>query len=360
MSETDKKLSLIRSAMSAHGVSAVLLRGVDWVSWVTGGGSSVVILTTETGVAQVLITLKDATIVTNTIERERLEAEEIPPGFQFWAGAWNDAPSMTRWIHAQLGGGVLASDRPEAGEQPLPQRVMDAKRRLLPEELPRYRKLGEEAAQAMREALHAAEPSWSEFQLAAAGSSALWKRGIHPTLTLVGGERRRVRYRHPVPTSEKLGRSAMLVFCARRHGLYANLTRFVFFEPPTEQEIHQFRLLAEIEACVFEKTRPNVTLGQAYQALASAYTERGFPQEELNHHQGGTTGYLSREVVALPGSEVQIEDHMALAWNPSLPGAKIEDTVVVVDGQLEFLTRDPHWPMTQVAGRWRPDLWVRL
>jgi hypothetical protein len=45
---------------------------------------------------------------------------------------------------------------------------------------------------------------------------------------------------------------------------------------------------------------------------------------------------------------------MALAWNPSLPGAKVEDTFLLAKQGLENLTLDPAWPMTSVDGRPRP------
>jgi len=50
-----------------------------------------------------------------------------------------------------------------------------------------------------------------------------------------------------------------------------------------------------------------------------------------------------------------------VAWNPSLSGAKIEDTFVIhSDGTLENLTFDPNWPSVEVAGRLRPvplEIW---
>jgi hypothetical protein len=50
---------------------------------------------------------------------------------------------------------------------------------------------------------------------------------------------------------------------------------------------------------------------------------------------------------------------MALAWNPSLPGHKIEDTILVGDDGVENLTIDPRWPTVTVGGRARPDVLVR-
>ncbi|WP_230968530.1 hypothetical protein [Nostoc sp. WHI] len=48
-------------------------------------------------------------------------------------------------------------------------------------------------------------------------------------------------------------------------------------------------------------------------------------------------------------------ENTAVAWNPSLPGAKIEDTFIILkDGELENLTFDPKWPSVKVEGRDRP------
>jgi hypothetical protein len=48
---------------------------------------------------------------------------------------------------------------------------------------------------------------------------------------------------------------------------------------------------------------------------------------------------------------------MALAWNPSLAGAKVEDTFLLTEEGLLNLTEDPSWPTVAVGGRRRPDLW---
>ena len=49
-----------------------------------------------------------------------------------------------------------------------------------------------------------------------------------------------------------------------------------------------------------------------------------------------------------------------VAWNPSLPGAKSEDTVLVQpDGRLDVVTLDPRWPTTIVGSRSRPEVWGR-
>ena len=151
----------------------------------------------------------------------------------------------------------------------------------------------------------------------------------------------------------------MLVFCGRRHGLYANLTRFVYFREPDAREEQLIEHVARVEAVTFAVSRPGTTLGAVYGVIARSYAELGHPGAEMLHHQGGTTGYLSREAFALPGLDLLIEENTALAWNPSLPGAKIEDTVVTTADGIEILTLDPSWPTVEVDGRPRPDVLVR-
>ena len=145
----------------------------------------------------------------------------------------------------------------------------------------------------------------------------------------------------------------------RRHGLYANLTRFVSFRQPSPDERRLTEHVARVEAAAWAASTPGATLGAVYAAIVSAYAELGHAGAELHHHQGGTTGYLSRELVALPAMDALIESNTALAWNPSLPGAKIEDTAITSEQGLEILTVDRAWPTVTVAGRARPDLLVR-
>ncbi|HEX8704388.1 MAG TPA: M24 family metallopeptidase [Myxococcaceae bacterium] len=359
MSELQTKLATVRKALERHGLGAVRLRGVDWFAWATCGGSNVVLLTTDMGVAEVLITREGAWVLTDAIEAPRMKEEEVPTGLTVWSAPWQEGQRREAFIDAERRGAPVASDRPMGSEVPLPADLVDARHTMLPEELERYRALGRDAAEAMTEVMLAAKSEWTGWQLAGAGAEALWARGIHPALTLVGEERRLPLHRHATASKEKLGGRAMLVFCARRHGLFANLTRFVYFRQPSAEERRLVMDVAKVEAAGFRASRPGTTLGQVYADMVAAYAACGHPGAENFHHQGGSCGYGARDDVAVPGSKVVIQPRNAMAWNPSLPGAKIEDTIVVSDQGLEILTVDPRWPTFQVEGRARPELLVR-
>lgn len=359
MDELETKLQLVRRALDAGGLAAVRLRGTDWFAWATCGGSNTVLLTTDTGVAEVLITARDVRVLTDTIEEARLAQEELPPGMKTVACPWAErATALDAAARELSGSGVVASDRPCGEEVPLPAALVAARWSLLPTEVARLRALCTDAAAAMHEVLRRARPDWTGHQLAGAGAEALWARGLEPALTLVAGEARLPVYRHATAKGEKLGARAMLVFCARRHGLFANLTRFVSFRAPSRQERAADEAVAEVEADVLDALQPGVSLGDLYQTLVQAYARAGHPGGERGHHQGGTCGYLSRDALALPGSRLRLERNNAAAFNPSLPGAKIEDTVLVHDRGVAILTEAPGWPMRAVRGRPRPEILV--
>jgi Xaa-Pro aminopeptidase len=317
-----------------------------------------VLHTTDTGIAEVLVTPGDACVLTDQIEGERLRLEEVPAGFSFHVEPWAEPELREHFVLAAAEGRPVLSDRPQGDELPLPLPLRQRKLVLGDAEQARYRLLGREAAEAMTEVLHRARPDWTEQQLAGAGADALWRRGIHPALVLVAGARRLPLFRHATPSHEPIGERAMLVFCARRHGLYANLTRFVSFggagSAPTAQ-----RALMALEATGLAAVVAGKSLSSVYHALAQAYHHADVEDAIREHHQGGITGYLAREIVATPSTATQLEQGMAFAFNPSYNGMKIEDTFLLGPDGLENLTFDPAWPSVDIDGRQRP-LWLEV
>ena len=353
--EVSRKLELIREALTETEATGARLKGTDWFAWATAGGSNTVLLTAETGVAEVLVTAEEAWVLTDEIEAQRLKDEELPENFQVSVNPWAD-DARESFVRDVTNGGKVLSDRPIPHvEKRLPASLQHHKQVMTSSELDRYREVGRKASEAMTEVLTAAKPTWTEYQLAGAGAEALWARGIHPALTLVASERRLPLYRHATATGEALGRQAMLVFCARKYGLYANLTRFVSFGLLGDEHAELHRHVREIEAQALNLCKPDTSLDAVYHALSQAYDQHGFKQAIFQHHQGGTTGYLSREIVANPTTTDTLVEGIPVAWNPSLVGAKVEDTFVILqDGKLENLTFDPNWPSVEVEEKQRP------
>jgi hypothetical protein len=278
-------------------------------------------------------------------ETDRLVAEALPAGIVVRDRPWYrvldlpDTPAALREQHLEAG-------------------LRAARAVLLPGERQRFRALSADAASAVTDVLLTAEPSWPECRVAAELAARLVAVGADPLVLLVAGESR-ASLPHPLPTDAPLGRRAMVVVCARRDGLVANLSRWVSFGPLTERERDAQRRILEVEAAAFEATRPGATLSEVLEAIAAAFPANGFDADQWQrHHQGGAAGYNGRDPRATPSTTDVVRLGQAFTWNPWAPGAKVEDTVLLTgppDAPLiEPITVDDRWPTTNVAGRTRP------
>jgi antitoxin VapB len=108
-----------------------------------------------------------------------------------------------------------------------------------------------------------------------------------------------------------------------------------------------------VNAALYAATTEGITGAELYDIAARAYVEQGFADEIDKHHQGGACGYRTRDWVAHPESKEVVRPNQAFAWNPSITGTKIEETAILVDGELEVITTTAEFPTisTFVAGR---------
>ena len=91
------------------------------------------------------------------------------------------------------------------------------------------------------------------------------------------------------------------------------------------------------------------TSAELFRVTQPAYAAEGFTGEERFHHQGGATGYGEREWVATPAGTEVVVNHQAFAWNPSIRGGKAEDTVLLRDDRIEWLTATPELPVIEAS-----------
>jgi Xaa-Pro aminopeptidase len=206
----------------------------------------------------------------------------------------------------------------------------------------------------MTDVLSGARPEDTEFQLAAALASRVVAAGAEPVVLLCNGSSRS-SFRHPLPTHAPIGRRAMLVACARRDGMVANVTRWVRFDASMLSERNAETRIAAVEADIFDATVPGTRLSSIFTEIKGAYSRHGFGAEQWElHHQGGPAGYAGRDPRVTAAADDAVVVNQAFTWNPSGPGVKIEDTVQLTRGGITVLTADPRWPMEPVNGIGRP------
>ena len=351
MTEYAEKRARLLALLDAEGLDALVLRRPGNVAWYSGGGRTHVLTAQEVGVADVVVRREGDEVVTAINEAPRLEKEELgalAATFRILAWADDRVDALPRGEH-------VGADSPLPATRDVSSGVEAARRALTEPELERYRALGRDAAEAMTQACRALDPSWPEHRAAAVLARALLERGADPVVLLVAGAERLPRHRHPLPTPAPVGRLAMLVACARRHGLIASLTRLVSLGPLEASLARTQERLLRVDAAFNLATVAGTRVGDAFAAGARAYAENGFdPDEWRLHHQGGPTGYETRDYLATADSEPLVEAGQAFAWNPSVPSLKCEDTIVARTGRPEVLTVDAAWPTREVDGLARP------
>jgi Xaa-Pro dipeptidase len=342
--ELNAKHDKLVAWLRAQQLEGVLLRRHENIAWLTGGAVEVRVLTPgETGVASLLVTAEGKRYYfTTENEAPRLQDEEFgaldfePVIFPWYA---DDTPAAAR----RLAGAHIGSDT--AGPGLIPVNLYPLRESLSESEVARYRWLGAQTADATVESLHEVEPGLSEYDLEALTAANLLRRGVMPSVYLFAVDDRIYKYKHAVARGARLKKYGMLNLCSRKWGLAISITRFVHFgEVPAELSA-RFKSAAQVNAALLDASRVGATSVELFRVAQAAYAAEGFPGEERFHHQGGPTGYGEREWVAAPEGKQTVVNNQAFAWNPSIRGGKAEDTVILHDGKIEWLTATPELPV---------------
>ena len=326
----------LRELMDRRGLEALLLRRSANFAWYTGGADNRVDHASPFGVADVLLTTDAEYVFANNIEAPRMR-EEQTPDFEVVEHPWHgDEKAAVREVAGDVS---LGADFPLDNALDVSGEVAPLRYVLDPDALERYRRVGADAAAAIAEAAGSLRPGMDEREAAANLAAACRRRGLFSSVLLAAADDRIARYRHPIPRGGEIARHAMLVVSAERGGLYANVTRMVHFERPNaDLERRQDACATILRRMREEATRPGRTLAGAFEDCRRFYAEAGFRGEWRLHHQGGMTGYASREVIATPQTQQVMRLGQAFAWNPSITGAKAEETFILTEEGTEVIT----------------------
>ncbi len=331
---------------------ALVLSREENLAWVFGGRFHVN-GAAPTAIASLVVTSDAAYVVADNIEQERLVNEEGLNGVECRTYPWYDRAGRESW-------------RPPLAvkDEQAESRLLWLRCQLDPDQERAAERGGYLLAEALEAACRACQPQESEYGVAARLAARCLDQGIEPVVNLVGGAERAVKYRHLMPTQAKLGRYGIVSVGGRYQGLVLSATRMVRFGAVPAALRHRYDAVARVYGAFLEASTAGSTLGQILEAGQQRYSQEGYAGEWRFHHQGGVAGYRSREVKAEPQSSFVISNHQMVAWNPTIRGVKVEDTVLVRGGSpVQFFTRTSHTPTVEVTtaqGTWAIADWILL
>ena len=345
--ELEEKHSRLVALMDEQDWTAVLLSRHENIAWATAGRVEARVgLGSETAVCSLLFTREGGRFyIAPNNEAARLGDEEFAGlGFEPAIYPWTeDAAADLAHKH---GGPEIGSDTAQPGFYPWNFTAQRAP--LLSGEVERLRGLGKAVAESTTRVLKGLAPGVTEAEMAARVSTDLLVQHITPSVLLMAMDERIFRYKHAVPRKGVLRKYGMLNLCARRDGMVVSITRFVHFGPMPADLAANFERAARINAELLHASRAGATSAGLYSVAARGYAAAGLPDEIAKHHQGGPCGYLERDWIAKPSGTQTLQSVQGLAWNPSLQGAKAEDTALLRDGRIEILTATPDLPVIEV------------
>lgn len=343
------KRTRIATLLEQHNLNGVLLTRCANISWMSCGGQAHVGLNSESAVANILCTRTGDYLVASKIEMPRMQAE-VAAGLPLEPLEFNWFEPATRdtLIDNICGTGRWGSDVAGTPHN-LANHLTALRVELTDAEQQRFREHGLATGHALENATRMVRPGMTEMEIAGVLSAHVYAAGATPVVALIAADDRIQRYRHPAPTQQRVERMAMLVVCARKHGLIVSATRLIAFGTLADDTIRRAEACASVDAQAWHATQPGRSLGAAFGDICAAYTHHGYADEWHLHHQGGVTAYENREIQARLESTHIIAVGQAFAWNPSITGTKSEDTMLLTHTGAESISTTGDWPMIDVV-----------
>ncbi len=347
--EIEEKLLRVNTFLNENKLDGILLTQVRNVYWITAGlSNNQIVLNKDVGAASLLIT-KDGGkyLLCSGAEAQRMMDEALKElGYKLIRYNWYEA-NPVKDVRGELikQFGKIGSDTDYPGTVNIADKFKPLRYSMNSYELVRYSYVARQSTEAVAEVCRKIKPGMNEFEIETITANALRDRQILPTVLLTAVDERIYKYRHALPGGAVLQKYAMINICAEKWGMPIAVTRFVHFGPLPEDLKTKLEKTAVVNARYQEFTRPGIPASEIFERMKEWYASVGYENEWMLHHQGGAIGYDDREWVIYPGIKDVVLENQAFAWNPTITGAKVEETIIVNSDGYEVFTTSSNWPM---------------
>jgi|GEM_PF-1441918 len=354
--ELEEKIKHVRHIVRKHKKRGAIISEFYNLCWL-GIHRPHVLSLSENTVVKIEITQEDVFLVTNNIEAQRIYNEEMDenlhPFFNKKVYQWYEAEQDVYTYKPD----AYLKDKELEQEIKLHRMCMNASERQQSIEL------GLDMVAIIEATLKYIKSGKTEREISSWMHKLCVEKGIDVGLAICADWKRVLDYRHPIATDTPIEDMCMLALTVRRHGIYSCMSRMVALKVPDEALLKKRDAVLAVDAACQAYTQSGANVRNVFCKIQEEYQKQGLEGEWKNHHQGGITGYKSREEKICGTSDIDIQEHMLFAYNPSVAGYKTEDTFFIDKGKKIVTTYSEKLPLIEIefeGNRYmKPDI-IRL
>ena len=346
LADVDEKHARVRTLLAATGADALLLQDHANIAWFTAGADPA--RCTMEGCQTSLFVTDDARLfATNAVDSAQLfEREAFGLGFQLKQREWFQPHAAL--VEDLCRGRKVVSDSGVEGTRNVAKDIVRLRQPLTDLEMDRIRRLSKVLVHAVEISAGHIRPGVSEASVAGELSHRLIRRTVTPVRIQVCADGRNIRYRHWSYSEDPIESYATVSCIAKRWGLHVAVSRTVCLNQVPEElwEAHKKAVLIHATGMYFSRTGQK--LKDVWPKVRRIYDKLGMPTEWQLADQAEIIGYRAMEHQLTPDSEYELQAPTAMYWHPGIEAALPGDTILIMPGGCEIVTKSSVWPQLRV------------
>jgi len=346
LADVDEKHARVRTLLEATGADALLLQDHANIAWFTAGADPA--RYTMEGCQTSLFVTDDARLfATNAVDSAQLfEREAFGLGFQLKQREWFQPHAAL--VEDLCRGRKVVSDSGVEGTRNVVKDIVRLRQPLTDLEVDRIRRLSKVLVHAVEISAGHIRPGVSEASVAGELSHRLIRRTVTPVRIQVCADGRNIRYRHWSYSEDPIESYATVSCIAKRWGLHVAVSRTVCLNQVPEElwEAHKKAVLIHATGMYFSRTGQK--LKDVWPKVRRIYDKLGMPTEWQLADQAEIIGYRAMEHQLTPDSEYELQAPTAMYWHPGIEAALPGDTILIMPGGCEIVTKSSVWPQLRV------------
>ena len=355
------KIQRIRTYLYENSFSGMILCRRDNFAWLSGGGDSAIIDTTEYGFGIIVVLPEKTYLIAQSMDRcwlmdEILRGLDIEPIELKWFEMSREEKALS------LAGKKAVSDKELTGAEMRFNDILKLHYPLTQRDIAMYREWGELYEKTLSKVVDQIEPGMTENEIKAIGMAEFSRIQAYPTIFLIGSDDRIERFRHPVPTDKPVAKTVLIHPGMRRYGQHCLITRMFCFGEVPDKLRKDYDFLNMLQAQTLSLCKPGVGLRDIAECRRQLFFDSGREKEWSLHYPGGLTEYYVGTAQWVIDNE-PILDRMCLDWYITVTGAKVEELSLIGETGPELLSVRGYWPTKDFTYNGRtfslPDILVK-